>query len=273
MRHSTVGRLLALSAVVGLLLALWSAAGESAAQSKFASDWLLPNLRALPASDIHFGAALVNGETREVLRLTTTTWNDGDGPLEVQASRPTGEIQLVDQIAYTAAGKRHVVPGRGGVVAWHPSHNHFHFNEYARYILEPRSVDIALPLRISKTTFCIRDTVRIDREQGAASQGGYRTCDQDVQGLSVGWGDTYPYVLREQWIDVDDMAGHAEFNGLYRLVIVVDPSDRLAETDEGDNISFVDVEIDFARRQVTVFEPENGTDAAAYETREQLPRR
>ena len=68
------------------------------------------------------------------------------------------------------------------------------------------------------------------------------------------------------------MAGHAEFNGLYRLVIVVDPTDRLAETDEGDNISFVDVEIDFARRQVTVLEPENGTDAAAYETREQLPR-
>jgi len=48
-----------------------------------------------------------------------------------------------------------------------------------------------------------------------------------LQGLSVGWGDTYVYSLPEQWIDL----GTASLpNGSYVLRSIADPKDTLIES-------------------------------------------
>jgi hypothetical protein len=59
----------------------------------------------------------------------------------------------------------------------------------------------------------------------------YTTCEQDIQGLSVGWGDTYRFGIADQWIDV----GNTPLpDGRYVLRSVADPRNLL---DEGGNES------------------------------------
>ena len=76
------------------------------------------------------------------------------------------------------------------------------------------------------------DTDRIDAS--ASSQPHYTTCDATVQGLSVGWGDTYGSQLPGQEIDLTSLP-----DGLYTLTIVADPKGRLSEITTSDNSACV----------------------------------
>jgi hypothetical protein len=75
----------------------------------------------------------------------------------------------------------------------------------------------------------------------------YRTCDATVQGISVGWGDTYGSYLADQDIDVTNQP-----SGDYELTLEVDPGNRLLETDDTDNTSRIYVRLDFVRYTATV---------------------
>ncbi len=77
----------------------------------------------------------------------------------------------------------------------------------------------------------------------------YTVCGAEVQGISVGWGDTYPYYLADQDIDVTGLD-----SGDYSLTIEVDPNNRLLETNETDNISMIYVRLDFANNTATVID-------------------
>lgn len=241
------------AAVVMLVLA-WTAASRSPAQADV--HLLLPNLRPLPASDLQFSTAEVSpGVFHEVIRLSATTWNDGAGPLEIHADTPlVGDSQQhVRQYAYTATGGLEPVPGSGGLVVWHPEHSHFHFESFAAFELQPLSAPGGAIRTGSKTTFCIMDTDRIDHKlDGAPKRAHYTTCGQLVQGMSVGWGDTYRSTLFGQWIDVDDLVGDSKASGLYLLRMISDPNDKLSELNEFDNVAEIEVEIDFVTREITV---------------------
>ncbi len=79
----------------------------------------------------------------------------------------------------------------------------------------------------------VNDTDRINhRLPGAPKRSVYRTCSSEIQGMSVGWGDTYRYYLAGQAIDVTDLP-----DGDYELTIEVDPKKRLLETNDADNTS------------------------------------
>ena len=55
----------------------------------------------------------------------------------------------------------------------------------------------------SKTTFCILDSTRIStRLPGAPKKAVYTTCGNQVQGMSVGWGDKYIWTLAGQELDI-----------------------------------------------------------------------
>jgi hypothetical protein len=200
---------------------------------------LLPNLEPHPASELRI-AYTDNGE--KLLRFTTLGWNSGAGPLEVVAGDvgpdETGTTrQKVYQRVYDDAGGYQDY--FAGFMDWHEEHDHFHFNDYARYTLRPADANGKSERYGEKVTFCLMDTDRIDHKlPGAPKRPQYTSCGLDRQGISVGWGDAYRYYLEGQHIDITGLP-----DGDYDLIIELDPRGRLVETDSDDNTSVTRIRI------------------------------
>jgi hypothetical protein len=209
------------SAIVGGL----TLAGTATAQTA-----LRPNLIARPA----FNASLVtDAGGRSTLRFGTTTWNSGTGPLELAAGEvETGSGKLrVYQVVYQSSGSP--VLYFAGAFEYHPAHDHMHFNDYALYLLQPVNAAGGSARTGAKTTFCIMDSSPINLAlPGAPGTPFYSRCGRDLQGMSVGWADTYGAELAGQEID---FTGNAD--GIYQLKIEVDPKKLLLESNENDNVS------------------------------------
>lgn len=208
---------------------------------------LKPNLRPLPAHDLAVVADAAGG-TR--LIFATTSWNNGDGPLELRAGEidSGSERQNVYQRVPLSDGGSY--DRLAGTFVWHPQHNHFHFEDYALYTLQPADAPGASDRTSSKTTFCVMDTGKVDgRLPGAPRKAVYATCGATVQGMSVGWGDTYGNALFGQSIDLTGLP-----DGDYRLIIEIDPKRRLLEIDEGDNVSCVLLRISVSDRTMSVLD-------------------
>jgi hypothetical protein len=110
-----------------------------------------------------------------------------------------------------------------------------HFNDYALYMLQPVNAPGGSSRTGVKTTFCIMDSAPINLSlPGAPRAPFYSRCGRDLQGMSVGWADTYGAELAGQEID---FTGDAD--GIYQLRIEVDPKKLLVETNENDNLSCV----------------------------------
>jgi hypothetical protein len=218
------------------LLALPAFAACPAGQAE-----LLPNVRALPPRDIAMLAA-------SNMKFSATSWNSGNGELELVARSPvtdptTGQLkQPVDQRIYCSDGSHYDRPA--GSAAYHPTHNHVHFNDYANYILELDTASPQNPRKGTKTTFCIVDTTGVNTQlSGASGSGVFNWCPtQDpnfnTQGMSIGWGDTYGSTLAGQSLFIGDLAP-----GIYRLRHVFDPKTLIKETVETDNESCRRIEI------------------------------
>jgi len=135
-----------------------------------------------------------------------------------------------------------------GDFIWHKLHNHFHFEEYALYTLQPVDAPGASQRTSQKTTFCVIDNTPIDLNlTGAPSSGVYSVCGNLKQGMSVGWGDTYGSYLAGQSIDVSGLP-----DGRYNLIIDVDPQTRLLEVTDSDNLSCVLLDLSLSTSSFTV---------------------
>lgn len=196
---------------------------------------LKPNLQAFPAYDL---ALVPDFQGGTELIFSTTSWNSGGGPLELIAGETGPAGQNVYQRVYLSDGGFY--DRLAGTFEWHPAHNHFHFGDYALYTLQPVDAPGGSQRTSSKTTFCVIDTTKVNtRLPGAPKRSVYIGCGPEVQGMSVGWGDTYGYNLPGQEIDVTDLPA-----GVYRLTIAVDPKNQLLETNDDDNTSCVLLHID-----------------------------
>ena len=228
-------------AIVGLLLLATPGASRSASP-------LYPDLRSLPPRDLRFDTVTVDQTTHHVLRFTTTVWNAGEGPLELRGVS-SEDRTLVYQRVYDRASD--FAEQLVGEFVFHVAHNHWHFEEFAEYELWTAAdyerwlasdggsggeQDVAR-WRGSKTTgqgesVCVRDSRPVDGRPDSPPSRVYRSCDRDVQGVSVGWGDTYRYTLPEQWIDLGETPLP---DGNYVLRQIADPRNLLYESgDRGD---------------------------------------
>jgi hypothetical protein len=222
-RVSLIGTVLVLAGLV-----LGSATTVNAANP------LVPNLKALPASELRIE---VLGDGSRHLRFSTTSVNIGDGPLEVRGGLVTGDSQQVDQRVYDSAGG--FVDYSAGFMTYHVEHAHMHFDDYAEMVLQPVDASGASARTGAKQTFCIIDTDKYNtRLPGSPKRAVYTNCSSDVQGMSVGWGDTYRYYLFGQSIDISGLP-----DGIYDLQIRIDPKDKLVEKDSSDNVSTVRIEL------------------------------
>ncbi len=207
-----------------------------------------PNLVALPAEDIRLET---NGAST-TLRFSTVSWNNGDGPVEIEGGLVTGNTQKVTQNIYNDDGS--VATHHAGDFVYHDDHNHIHFEGYADYILQPVAAPGASERYGQKTSFCLMDTDRINHKlDGAPKRAQYTTCSSSVQGISVGWGDKYGYQLAGQEIDVTGLP-----DGDYNLTIEINPKKHLVEQDYTDNVSTVLIRL--AGGTVSVVGDDSGDD-------------
>lgn len=200
-----------------------------------AGQELRPNLRALPPSSLSVVPNVNTGNPE--LRFAATSWNSGSGPLELVPGAGGQAGQDVYQRVYTQGGGSNDY--LAGTFVYHPEHNHFHFQQYALYTLEPVNAPGASQRQSYKTSFCVMDTTKVDAGlPGAPKKPVYSTCNALVQGMSVGWGDTYGPHLAGQAID---LTGNPD--GLYELTVAFDPANQLLETNDTDNTACVLLQI------------------------------
>jgi Lysyl oxidase len=223
-------------------LALLSAAPIARADSQATLRY--PDLQTLAPSELQLDTTGFGRHTRHILRFTNTVVNAGAGPLELHSDPANG--QLVQRI-YDDAGGSVDEPVPLGQFIYFPDHGHWHFTDFAQYELQRvhpandgqrhhhpgkhRHARRSIQKRRSKTSFCIRDTnpdPELDLPETPPDPV-YTTCEEEMQGLSVGWGDTYRFNIPDQWIDL----GKRRLpDGQYVLRSVADPRNLL---DEGGN--------------------------------------
>lgn len=175
-----------------------------------------------------------------LLRFSTTSANQGAGPLELRGGEVTGdEAQNVYQRIYNNRGGH--TDHLAGQFVYHPSHGHIHFEDYARYRLREVTPEGKVGDVIAggqKTSFALLDTDKYDITLPDARQGAHYTEAGQIQGISVGWADVYEADLPDQWIDITGVP-----RGTYWLEVVIDPKNNLIESDETNNRARIKVTI------------------------------
>jgi len=211
---------------------------------------VLPNLEPFPASDVQLADG---GNT---LRFSTTSWNRGAAAMElvggevIQEGSPENPgSRVVYQRIYAADGSNRLA--YVGTFEYHgDNHNHFHLENYARYTLQPVNAPGGSQRTSEKVSFCLLDNAKINtRLPNAPKKPVYETCNPYVQGISVGWGDTYASFLEGQSFD---FSGNP--SGDYLLTIEVNPLHNLFESNYTDNIACALLRVDVSTLSVQVLD-------------------
>ncbi len=205
-----------------------------------AATTLYPDLKTVPPSDLRFDSGTLEsgGEIHYVLRFSNTVWNGGQGPFEIHGTPGVKNSTVSQRIFDDAGGFSDVAVSTD--LAYHPGHGHFHLQDFAEYELWTKADFDAWTASGrkagqakhfgTKTSFCIMDTRRLETLPGTPSSRVYSQCGSTVQGLSVGWGDTYRWSLPEQWVDL----GVSPLpDGSYVLRSIADPLNKLYESPKG----------------------------------------
>lgn len=198
---------------------------------------LLPDLQTLPPTDLVIQYSWY--WERKWLRFSNSVLNAGQGALELRGvSDPeTGKTMVVQNI-YTEEGD--IVEVEVGEFVYHPGHNHWHFDDFARYELRSLGDNGELERLVAvneKVGFCLRDNSP-SRLPGTSFQHVYIYCGRELQGISAGWVDTYEYDIEDQTLDITDLP-----DGVYALRSIANPSSLLWELDESNNEAIVIIEI------------------------------
>ena len=214
------------------------AANEPAGTDQPIADDPLPDLRALPAWDIG-----VHGG--DVLHFAADVWNAGPSTLVVDGfRRPNENTMDAYQYFYDENGEP-TGSAKIGTMHWHaaPSHNHWHFLDFARYRL--LDADKQAVLRSKKQSFCLANTDVVDftvtgaywragRDDLDSSCGGFKALSvREV--LDVGYGDTY-----EQWRAGQAFSLKGLPNGTYYIEVTANPAGKLHEPEgaEANNVAY-----------------------------------
>lgn len=193
-----------------------------------------PDLRSLPAWGINLS------KNTNYLRFSATVWNAGNSPLVVDGFRRDGEDEMdAYQYFFDAAGNQTGYQPVGHL-HWDakPSHQHWHFEDFARYsLLNADKVETA---RSKKEAFCLANTDAVDltvpdadwnpeNTDLSTSCGDYSSLSiREV--LAAGWGDTYTQYRAGQSFDIRNLP-----NGTYYIAVTANPENNLVESATDNN--------------------------------------
>jgi hypothetical protein len=189
----------------------------------------LPDLRTL--SPFNLVLVEIPSSGRRLLRFSNSISNEGmiDLQLTGRYDHKAGAYKVAQNLPVQDGGFEFVELGERHI-EYHPEHYHWHLDDFARYEVwtaAPGGVLRNLMRTNGKVSYCIMDT---DRLPGTEHASGYHSCGPSLQGLSVGWADTYERHLPGQWVDISGLP-----DGFYALRSIVDPFDFLWETNELNN--------------------------------------
>ena len=209
-----------------------------------------PDLQTLKPSELRIAqsCSLFVFSCKRFLRFSNIVGNYGHGRLEMrpQNNGSTGKTAAYQRIySHDTTGRWYLAREQYvGDFAFHSAHNHWHFEGFANYSLvtanaSDSAITGATRRSSQKTTFCIIDTTKLNVTLEHGGSQTYTRCGQnDMTGLSVGWGDRYGYELAGQEIDLNGVS-----DGFYWLVSTADFQRRLTETDETNNCAAAKIEI------------------------------
>src|SRR2546423_2981272 len=176
-----------------------------------------------------------------LLRLTAANANVGAGVMQLVGGAPNGDgTQQVNQRIFNSDGT--FTDRLAGNFVYHPTHHHFHFENFCEYDLLARPDDNSVGSLVaggSKTSFCLEDVDAYNMSlPGAPKSPVYIECSDVLQGVSVGWADVYTSQLDGQWVDITGVP-----DGKYWLQIVDDPQNRLVESNETNNTARIAIDL------------------------------
>jgi hypothetical protein len=201
-----------------------------------------PDLRSLPAFSIQ-----VNRKGTQ-LQFAANVWNAGNSPLVVDGFRREGEDVMDAYQYFLDHDGNQVAYQQVGTMIWHPapSHDHWHFNDFATY--ELLNEDKTRAVRSGKESFCLANTDAVDLTGDGAAWEAYEEDLGSVCGgyeirsirevLSAGWGDTYAQFRAGQSFPIKNLE-----DGVYYVRVLANPDNTLIESDTTNNESLRKVRI------------------------------
>lgn len=240
-----VTALLASLGIASALVTPTRAAAETAAVD------LLPDLQMAQLENI--STEKLKGKT--LLRFGTLVVNTGHGPLEVHGSRAAGSVEMttVHQRVFDDQGQFRDVPLADEKLVYSgDGHDHWHLVGFLDATLEPLGKTPVA--QGSKIGYCLLDSKQFDSSLTASPSEkkytgcGYQESETVEIGISVGWGDWYPYNMKGNSIDITGLP-----LGDYLLRVPADPHGAYLEVDETNNEVWAKVRLGRGG-QVTVLE-------------------
>jgi Lysyl oxidase len=202
-----------------------------------------PDLVALPSwgiSTSHIRARKIHPGS-DWLDFGATVWIGGSSPLDVEGFRSNGSPVMKAYQYFSRNG--HIIGRvRAGTMGFDTahSHNHWHFQQFARY----RLLNSAKTLAVSshKQGFCIAPTDAVDlllphaswqtSFSGFGFDCGSPTALWVRETMQIGWGDTYFQSVAGQAFNITNIP-----NGTYYIEIIANPQRVLRETTTSNDIS------------------------------------
>lgn len=201
---------------------------------------------------------------RELLRFSAMIVNVGSGPFEIVASRADqlSSFDVMQRISQSD-GSTTDVPTDAELVYGGDGHDHWHVRDLEKYELLRLDNGVKVGTG-AKSGFCFFDTDPYELSlPGAPSDPVYshETCGHldslDVSmGLSIGWGDEYPWNLPDQYIEITSVD-----NGKYRLRATADQGELFTEASESNNVTWVDIRLSRRGGRTSVKILDYGPDA------------
>jgi hypothetical protein len=223
-------------------LAVAATATLTASSSASAHD-VLPDLGMAPLKDFRVETT-ASGQT--LLRYSAIVVNVGAGRFQLDGTRTatSGSDMEVAQRILDSSGTYRMQPTAARMYFAGDGHLHWHVADLESSVLE-RLDNGAKVGAGAKHGFCFFDNYAFRLSlPGAPSSPFFRTCGFDPNvsaqsmGLSIGWGDMYSFQIVDQWIDITGLSP-----GRYRLTTTADAQNFYVETNETNNVTWVDLQL------------------------------
>jgi hypothetical protein len=232
--------------VIGVIAALaWSMRGAALPEPLPApKSPALPDLAMSPLTEIQASEAV--GSDDQYVSFTAAPANVGRGALIVNAVRADRRGGWrVSQRFDEPDGSLSETITEGDVVWGGHGHSHWHVHMGASYWLSRSSSSERLR-SYDKVGFCFFDQRPLlvqppdAPERPRFPKTGCNSEDalEFTMGLSPGWSDPYPWALPDQRLDVTGLE-----DGVYRLWATADPGGWFRETNEQNNLTWVDLRL------------------------------
>ena len=230
----------------GIAVAYWPTSPSAALAAP--EHPILPDLAMSPLTDVTAGVA---PDGTQFVSFTAAIGNIGPGPFIIHAIRgdQRGRWRVSQRFRERDAPTSELLTPGDMVFGGH-GHNHWHVQLGASYWLtRPGSSEVLR--RYSKVGYCFFDQVRLRVQPADAPTiptfdkngcDGRRTLELEM-GLSPGWADPYYWTLPDQRLLVSGLE-----DGVYRLWADADPGNWFRETDDANNVTWIDIRLTLSMR-------------------------